>query len=340
MHAESLRVAGGADLETVVAVATDWRKAQLLPEEDAMLEFGEKLSILPSAMKEDDIGILRRHGFSDRDILGIIQASAYRNFITRVADGLGVEMDKEHTISLEILEAFGVSEEESRTTMYGDRISAAMEDPEPAIPRPTMTWEESSDRPCWIETADNVPNKGYDVVQDMVRVTSPHPLGNLALAFSLRPEALEATLGFGQLVGMGGSGLGPRVEAIIGLTVASALGVGYMGVHHAQAFVDAGATSTEVEALVQDTSGGGLEGLEHDIARFVDKLTRTPSAMTLSDLDTLRQGDLDDKDAMTIVGSTAFEFFMCSSAAALGVRLEDERFSPAAVGALGSMISP
>ena len=290
MHAESLRVAGGADLETAVAVSTDWRKAHLQREEYAMLEFGEKLSLLPRSMKEDDIGLLRRYGYSDRDILGIVQASAYRNFITRVADGLGVELNVEHTIPVEILQAFGVSEEESRTTIYRDRVFAAEEQKEATILRPSMSRQGgSSDRVPWIETASDA---GLGVIREMERVTSPYPLRNLALAFSLRPEALQATLGFGQLVGMGGSGLGFRVEAIIGLAVASALGVHYMGVHHAQAYMDAGATANDVAALIRDPAGGGLDGLEHDVARFVEKLTRAPSAMAQSDLDTLRRGGL------------------------------------------------
>ena len=335
MHAESLRVAGGADLETAVAVSTDWRKAHLQPEEYAMLEFGEKLSLLSSSMKEDDVGILRRFGYSDRDILGIVQASAYRNFITRVADGLGVELNVEHTIPVEILQAFGVSEEESRTTIYRDRVFAAEEQKEATILRPSMSRQEgSSDRVPWIETANDV---GLEVIREMEKVTSPYPLKNLALAFSLRPEALQATLGFGQLVGMGGSGLGLRVEAIIGLAVASVLGVHYMGVHHAQAYMDAGAAANEVEALIRDPAGGGLDGLEHDVARFVEKLTRAPSSMAQSDLDTLRSGGLNDLDAMTVVGSASFEFFLCSAAAALGVPLEDERFAPAALEAFGVM---
>ena len=54
-----------------------------------MLEFGEKLTLTPSAMTEQDVEGLRASGFSDRDILSIILAAAYRNFIVRVADALG-----------------------------------------------------------------------------------------------------------------------------------------------------------------------------------------------------------------------------------------------------------
>ena len=320
---------GGADLETVLAVSTDWRQARLQPEEYAMLEFGEKLTLLPSAMTSEDIRILRGHGFSDRDILSITQASAYRNFITRVADGLGVELDKDHTIPVEILEAFGVTEAESRTTMYGDRIVAADRDSRPVGSRSSIRVQTvATDGVCWIETD---PDSCGTLLQDVERATQPHPLTDLALAFSLRPEALQATLDFGQLAGMGGSGLGRRVEAIIGLVVAGTLGVPYMGVHHAQAFLDSGAGPDDVEALVREPAGGTLTGLERAVACFVEKLTRLPGEMALSDLDTMRNHGLDDSAAMTVVGSASFEFFLCSSSAALGVCLEDQSFAQPAL---------
>ena len=83
---------GGADEETAVAVSQDWRTAKLQPNENAMLEFGEKLTVLPSGITEEDIVGLRSHAFTDREILSITLAAAYRNYIARVADSLGVEL--------------------------------------------------------------------------------------------------------------------------------------------------------------------------------------------------------------------------------------------------------
>ena len=58
-----------------------------------MLEFSEKLTLIPSSITEVDIETLRGHGFSDRDILSIILAGAYRSYIVRVADALGIELN-------------------------------------------------------------------------------------------------------------------------------------------------------------------------------------------------------------------------------------------------------
>ena len=58
-----------------------------------MLEFSEKLTLIPSGIAEGDIKALRSHAFSDRDLLSIILAGAYRNYIVRVADALGAELN-------------------------------------------------------------------------------------------------------------------------------------------------------------------------------------------------------------------------------------------------------
>lgn len=42
-------------------------------------------------MSPSDLDLLRRHGFDDRAIHDATQVIAYFNYITRIADGLGVE---------------------------------------------------------------------------------------------------------------------------------------------------------------------------------------------------------------------------------------------------------
>ena len=87
-----------------------------------MLEFSEKLTFTPGQLCEADVE-LGRVGFSDREILGIVLAAAYRNFITRVADMLGVELTDSEQAPEEFLQAFGVTREQARTSMY-DQVSA------------------------------------------------------------------------------------------------------------------------------------------------------------------------------------------------------------------------
>ena len=44
-------------------------------------------------MSPTDLDLLRSHGFDDRAIHDAAQVIAYFNYITRIADGLGVEVE-------------------------------------------------------------------------------------------------------------------------------------------------------------------------------------------------------------------------------------------------------
>ncbi len=49
----------------------------------------------PAALRRQDIETLRRHGFTDRDILDAVEVVAYFNYINRVADALGIDPEPE-----------------------------------------------------------------------------------------------------------------------------------------------------------------------------------------------------------------------------------------------------
>jgi len=76
----------------VEQVKDDWRRIALSEAEYAMLEFAEKLTLTPSNMRQTDVQKLRDAGWTDRDILDIVQVCAYFNFRVRVVDGLGLEV--------------------------------------------------------------------------------------------------------------------------------------------------------------------------------------------------------------------------------------------------------
>jgi len=61
--------------------------------ERGMLAYARKLTLAPPDVNEDDIRSLRESGFSDSEILAINAAAAYMNFVNRVAQGLGVELE-------------------------------------------------------------------------------------------------------------------------------------------------------------------------------------------------------------------------------------------------------
>ena len=61
-----------------------------------MLEYAEKITLYPSQASEMDVDRLRQAGWSDEEILDIAAVTSYRNFITRMADALGVELTEDY----------------------------------------------------------------------------------------------------------------------------------------------------------------------------------------------------------------------------------------------------
>ena len=58
-----------------------------------MLSFALKLTNKPRNMEITDVNKLREVGFSDRDILDIVEVTAYYAYVNRLADGLGVTIE-------------------------------------------------------------------------------------------------------------------------------------------------------------------------------------------------------------------------------------------------------
>ena len=71
----------------------DWTTAPLSPKRTAMLTFAVKLTKTPAAMVDADVEALRSAGFSDRDILDMVEVVGYYAYANRIADGLGIETE-------------------------------------------------------------------------------------------------------------------------------------------------------------------------------------------------------------------------------------------------------
>lgn len=77
----------------VEAIASDWRQAPLAAPDYALCAFAEKVTLHQHDLSPADLDALRSHGLDDRAIHDATQVIAYFNYITRIADALGVETE-------------------------------------------------------------------------------------------------------------------------------------------------------------------------------------------------------------------------------------------------------
>jgi uncharacterized peroxidase-related enzyme len=96
--------------------------AELSGQDIAMLEYAVRLTRNPGGMGAADVAALKAAGFDETGILDICQVSAYYNYVNRLADGLGVELESEWTDDEMTIthEEFGARHERSFEGADGD----------------------------------------------------------------------------------------------------------------------------------------------------------------------------------------------------------------------------
>ena len=110
-HGEFLRQHSD-DPQLASHVMHDYTKADLDPQTRGMLDFAAKLTRNPSSMSEEDVKGLRGVGLSDEQILSVVLITCVFNFMTRLADGLGVEFPEQNQRSIERWLTGGALEQE------------------------------------------------------------------------------------------------------------------------------------------------------------------------------------------------------------------------------------
>ena len=80
------------DPELASHVMHDYNSADLDPQTRGMLDYASKLTKNPKSMQRSDVEKLRALGLSDEEILSVALITCQFNFMTRLADGLGVEV--------------------------------------------------------------------------------------------------------------------------------------------------------------------------------------------------------------------------------------------------------
>ena len=77
----------------VEAIVRSWRTAPLTAVDFALCEFAARVTHRAPGGRED-LERLRKQGLDDRAIHDAVQVIGYFNYITRVADALGVELEE------------------------------------------------------------------------------------------------------------------------------------------------------------------------------------------------------------------------------------------------------
>ncbi|MCA9728705.1 MAG: peroxidase-related enzyme [Candidatus Eisenbacteria bacterium] len=72
-------------------VAYDYRKAALDPASKALCDYAVKLTLAPHKVNDEDLAKLKQSGFNDEMMVVIVQITSYFNYLSRVANALGVD---------------------------------------------------------------------------------------------------------------------------------------------------------------------------------------------------------------------------------------------------------
>ena len=80
--------------ELVSTLKKDYKQASIDEKTMAMLDYAVKLTEKPTNKGPNDIELLKVHGCTDREILDLCQITSYFNFVNRMAEGLGVKLEK------------------------------------------------------------------------------------------------------------------------------------------------------------------------------------------------------------------------------------------------------
>jgi uncharacterized peroxidase-related enzyme len=93
-HAEFLRVENGNPALVEAIKHKRWRAVpELSSRERALCEVAEKLSATPTKMLEEDWQPLRDLGLDDQACLEVAHVIGIFNYLTRLADGFGLQLD-------------------------------------------------------------------------------------------------------------------------------------------------------------------------------------------------------------------------------------------------------
>lgn len=92
-HWNALHSLGGVEETLKTELTQNFRTANITEQEILILEYAEKITKEPSNITKDDVTKLLENGFSETAIHDIVQVTSYFNYVNRIADALGIELE-------------------------------------------------------------------------------------------------------------------------------------------------------------------------------------------------------------------------------------------------------
>lgn len=88
-----MRSLGGVDDTLKNQLVTDYKTANITDQDKLILEYAERITRDAASIDETYVIKLCSSGFDDRMLHDIVQVTSYFNYVNRLADGLGVELE-------------------------------------------------------------------------------------------------------------------------------------------------------------------------------------------------------------------------------------------------------
>lgn len=76
-------------------LVSDYQTADISEQDKLILQYAEKITRNASSINQEYIDSLKKAGYDDKAIHDIAQVASYFNYVNRIADSLGVEMEKQ-----------------------------------------------------------------------------------------------------------------------------------------------------------------------------------------------------------------------------------------------------
>ncbi len=86
---------GSVDNSLKEKLLNDFKTADITRKDILILEYAEKITKHPAEIKKDDITKLLENGFSQSAVHDIAQVASYFNYVNRMADSLGIEIEND-----------------------------------------------------------------------------------------------------------------------------------------------------------------------------------------------------------------------------------------------------